>query len=304
MSNAPPLPGFRLASHRTGEWHGPCPFGVGGTDRFHIWDGKGWWWCRKECPSCPGKPGSSGGMWGWVDQLGIDVADRELPPPAPPPSMDDVRASAQRLDGEVLAYLYTRGIRPDTARRYLVGKDAYAPRLTIPNVIVNSPPRCVGIKKRWLGQPPEDWILKYVSVPGTKGSSIFNWNRLRQKAWDHLLIVEAPLDVILLDQLGIPAVAPFGGGGVWDLAWTKYFKRVKDIVIVADRDPPDVKKETGEVLDPEPGWTKARYKLECLGRGIITYPPEGKDIGELFLCNINLHHWIKAVLDEETNKFG
>jgi DNA primase len=239
-------------------------------------------------------------MWGWLEQLGLNVTDRELPPPTPPPSMQEVYESANRLDEEVLAYLGARGIRPDTARRFLIGKDAHAPRLTIPNVIVNSPPTCVGIKKRWLGKPPEDWILKYVSVPGTKGRSIFNWNRLVSKRkWDYLLIIEAPLDVVLLDQLGIPAVAPFGGGGVWDPTWTKCFHQVKDIIIVADNDPPDVNEETGEIEDPEPGLTKARFKQKCLGRGIVTYPDHGKDTGESFLHGVDLHRWIRFLLEEK-----
>ncbi|MCP4539447.1 MAG: hypothetical protein GY832_20105 [Chloroflexi bacterium] len=294
---APPLPGFKLASRRTGEWHGPCPFTGAGTKRFHLWDGQKNWWCRDKCLSCPGKPARKGGMWGSVKLLDVDITDREPPPPIPPPSMEDVHAAARRLDEEVLVYLGTRGIRPDTARRFLIGRDEHAPRLTIPNVIVRSPPQCVGIKKRWLGTPPEEWILTYVAVPGTKGLSLFNWNRLISRAWDYVLIVEAPLDVILLDQLGIPAVAPFGGGGVWDERWTKYFKRVKNIIIVADNDPPDVDKETGEILDMEPGMTKAKYKRECLGRGIVTYPPAGKDIGESFLHRVDLHQWIKFILE-------
>ncbi len=303
MSNVPPLPGFTLQSRRTGEWQGPCPFGAGGTDRFHIWDGKKWWWCRKECTGCPGQPGSKGGMWGWLDELGIDVTARELPPPIPPPSMEDVHAAARRLDDEVLAYLNTRGIRSDTARRFLIGRDEHAPRLTIPNVIVNSPPNCVGIKKRWLGTPPEDWILTYLSVPGTKGLSIFNWNRLRShKRWKYGLIIEAPLDTMLCDQLGILATAPFGGGGVWDPSWTKYYARVEVPIIIADRDPPDVNKETGEILDLEPGLTKAQFKRKCLGRGIITYPPEGKDIGESFLHRVDLHRWIKFILEEKIDE--
>ncbi|MCP4535990.1 MAG: toprim domain-containing protein [Chloroflexi bacterium] len=240
-------------------------------------------------------------MYGHVDMLerGADIISREPPPPIPPPSMEDVHESARRLDDEVLAFLGARGIRPDTARRYLIGRDEHAPKLTIPNVIVNSPPRCVGIKKRWLYPPPEDWIPTYTAVPGTKGSSIFNWNRLISKVWDYLLIVEAPLDVILLDQLGIPAVAPFGGGGVWDRRWTKCFKRVKDIIIVADHDPPNVDKETGEVLGQEPGMAYAEVKKKMLGRGIITYPEMGKDIGEAFLHGTDLHRWIKFILEEK-----
>jgi hypothetical protein len=268
------------------EWAGPCPFTGLGDDRWHMWDGKGYWKCRKDCPNCPGEPtGSAYGFnrWGWLDQLGGKVAPAQpLPPPPPPPTMKDVYDSAHRLDDQVLEYLETRGIRPDTAFRYCIGRDMHAPRLTIPNIIVKSPPRCVGIKKRWLGKPPEDWIPKYVSQPGTRGASIFNWNRLVEKAWPWVVIVEGVLDVVLMDQKGITAVAPFGGGGVWSPDWTKFFRNVKDILIVADNDE-----------DPSKGLANAKRKQEMLGRGTITLPPEGKDIGESFQAGVNLLEWVR-----------
>ncbi len=36
----------RIASTRGGEYAGPCPF-CGGTDRFHVQPGAGWWFCRQ-----------------------------------------------------------------------------------------------------------------------------------------------------------------------------------------------------------------------------------------------------------------
>ena len=294
MSYAP-LPGFTLVSRNQLEWAGPCPFTGQGNDRFHIWSGKKWWWCRKECPGCPGEPGRSGGMWGWLDQIDqslyAKISAAEPPPPVPPPTMQDVYRLADQISDNALDYLDSRGIRPDTARRYLLGQDENSRRLTIPNIIKNGHLMCYGIKKRWLGKPPEEWISKYVSVPGTRGRSIFNWNRLvSRKKWDYFLIVEGVLDTILLDQLGIPAVAPFGGGGVWSPDWAKWFAHVGRLIIVADNDPP------GE-RDPEPGMTKAKQKQKMLGRGETVYPPEGKDLGEAYLAGVGLHAWLREVLE-------
>ena len=105
-----------------------------------------------------------------------------------------------------------------------------------------------------------------------------------EKSWPWVVIVEGVLDVILMDQKGIPAVAPFGGGGVWSPDWSKWFRKVKDILIVADND--------------DAGSRMAQKKQELLGRGIIALPPEGKDIGESYQAGVNLLEWVRWRLSE------
>ncbi|NIV32725.1 MAG: hypothetical protein GWN58_25755, partial [Anaerolineae bacterium] len=228
-----PLEGT-LVSRNKGEYAGRCPFKGIGDDRFHWWAGAKNWWCRQECPDCPGKSCSTGGMQGWFDS--DEARDFVAPPPKARPSMALVSKYRDNLNGEVLAYLATRGIRQDTARRYWVGRNCR--RLTIPCIVRNGGRRVYGIKKRWIGRPPEEWIDTYTMEPGSKGAAIFNFDRLLSKRkWPFFLIIEGVLDCILLDQMGIQAVAPFGGGGVWSPDWTSAFARVGDIILVADNDP-------------------------------------------------------------------
>jgi DNA primase len=187
------------------------------------------------------------------------------------------------LDREVLAYLAARGIRRDTANRFWIGRNCR--RLTIPCFVRNGSLLIYGIKKRWIGRPPEDWIDTYTMEPGSQGAAIFNFDRLLSKRrWPYFLIVEGVLDCILLDQLGIPAVAPFGGGGVWSPDWTEAFARVSDIVLVADND------------ESEEGLAYANKKLQMLGRGTIVFPPDGhKDLGEAHQAGVNLHRWLRTL---------
>lgn len=280
------LSGMKLVSRAKGEYAGRCPFTGLGHDRFHVWPECGRWWCRKgDCIDCPGLPAKSGwGRWGYIDPDAL----KSLPPASASPVEREIPLQkaidfAANLDEEALEYLASRGIRPDTARRFLLGRQGS--RLTIPNILTTKRGRrCAGIKKRWLGTPPEDWIDRYVMEPGSDGRTLFNWNRLVQKAHEYLLIVEGVLDTILLDQLGVPAVAPFGGGGLWYPEWTKWFSRVKRIVIVADND------------GDGKGWAYAERKREMLGRGLITFPPGGaKDVGEAHLAGENLARWALAV---------
>jgi hypothetical protein len=225
----------------------------------------------------------AGGRRGWFgngETRGLNV----LPPPERP-KMSRVWAYHHRLDSQVLDYLATRRIRPDTARRFLVGKNCR--RLTIPCIVKNGHNVCYGIKKRWIGEPPEDWIDTYTMEPGSQGKAIFNYNHLAARSHPYVVIVEGVLDCMLLDQLGIPAVAPFGGGGVWDPRWTRAFQRVGKIVIVADDD------EDGQ------GLLYAERKREMLGRGLVTFPPGGhKDMGEAYQAGERIPAWLDRIIEE------
>ena len=273
-----PLQG-KLVSRAKSEYAGACPFKGIGDDRFHWWAGSNNWWCRKECPDCPGEPCARGGRQGWFDDGGTG-AFKVLPRPDRPP-MKRVWEYHHGLDKPVLDYLATRGIRRDTASKYLVGKNCR--RLTVPCLVKNGHNVCYGIKKRWIGEPPEDWIDKYTMEPGSQGAAIFNYNRLARPR-PYAVIVEGVLDCMLLDQLGIQAVALFGGGGVWDPRWTRAFRRAGQVVIVADDD------EDGQ------GFLYAEKKREMLGRGLVTFPPGGhKDIGEAYLAGENIPAWLASI---------
>jgi len=278
-----PLQG-KLVSRHKNEYAGPCPFKGIGRDRFHWWAGSNNWWCRKECPDCPGEPCPTGGRRGWFKD-GEARSFRVIPPPERP-KMSQVWEYRHNLDGQTLDYLADRGIRRDTASRFLVGRNRR--RLTIPNVVKNGHAVCYGIKKRWIGTPPEPWIDKYTMEPGSRGLSIFNYNRLISRThWPYFLIVEGVLDCMLLDQIGIPAAAPFGGGGVWDPRWNRSFDRVDQVIHVADWDEPD---EAGA----RQGTKYALKRIKSMKRGLLVFPPGGyEDLGEAYLAGENISAWVR-----------
>jgi hypothetical protein len=49
-------------------------------------------------------------------------------------------------------------------------------------------------------------------------------------------ITEGPVDALLLNQLGFPALSHTGGASGWNDAWFPYFRRQKEIFYVADND--------------------------------------------------------------------
>lgn len=228
---------YNLASKRTGEYSGPCPFGVGGEDRTSIWshsDGSINFYCRKECRDCRGQNierCSHGGTKGWIPtpETTGEVVE---PEDTPAPGMDKVLDYHGHLNQLTVDYLATRGVTSPTIDKFLIGTNER--RFTIPCLAGG---KCHGIKKRWIGEPPEKWISRYVLVPGSKAVALYNFDRLQQRIhWDFFLVVESLMDVLVLEQIGIPSIAPFGGGGVWNPAWNPYFDKVDNILHVADTD--------------------------------------------------------------------
>lgn len=53
---------------------------------------------------------------------------------------------------------------------------------------------------------------------------------------DTIYITEGPVDSILLNQEGIPAISHTGGNGYWNPAWYPLFYRVKNIYYIQDND--------------------------------------------------------------------
>jgi len=279
-----PLQG-RLVSRAKSEYAGPCPFKGIGDDRFHWWAGSNNWYCRQDCPDCPGEPCEKGGRQGWF-KAGETKHFRTYAP-RDRPTMAQAYAYSHKLDRQVLAYLATRGILPGTARTFLVGKNCR--RLTIPCIATNGQHFCYGIKKRWIGTPPEPWMDTYIMEPGSQGRAIFNYDSLvfhrHKPKHPYVVVVEGVLDCMLLNQLGIPAVAPFGGGGVWDPGWTSTFRHhAEEVLIVADND------------EDNQGWLYAEKKREMLGYGSVVFPPDGhKDIGEAHQAGVRLVPWLDSI---------
>lgn len=263
---------YEVDSRVTGSYAGPCPFTGQGDDRFAFWPSKGTWYCRKECSNCPGTHARAGGMTGFLDDFKDEV--KKIPVQKTKPveniPLSRVEEYHKGLNKATLDYLEWRGINRATAEWYMIGTNCR--RLTIPCVVRD---RVYGIKKRWIGTPPEEYILKYVMEPGSTGRAIFNYNVLKKRRqWDRFLIVESEMDVMLLTQLGIGACCSFGGGGMWEPAWSGCFDHVDNLIVVADND--------------EDGMRYAEQRIAMLGRGRLVVPPKGNDMGEAFQQGVDL----------------
>lgn len=53
---------------------------------------------------------------------------------------------------------------------------------------------------------------------------------------DTVFMTEGPVDALLLNQEGIPAIAQTGGAGHWSPEWIHYFDKVKRVYYIADND--------------------------------------------------------------------
>lgn len=53
---------------------------------------------------------------------------------------------------------------------------------------------------------------------------------------DTVFMTEGPVDAILLNQEGIPAISHTGGAGYWNSEWIQHFQRVKRVYYIADND--------------------------------------------------------------------
>jgi hypothetical protein len=66
------------------------------------------------------------------------------------------------------------------------------------------------------------------------GPLLFNGDILRFVST--VYITEGPVDAILLNQYGFPAISHSGGAQGWNQIWFKHFIQVKDIIYIADND--------------------------------------------------------------------
>ena len=53
---------------------------------------------------------------------------------------------------------------------------------------------------------------------------------------DTVFMTEGPVDAILLNQEGVPAISHTGGAGYWNPEWIHQFQRVKRVYYIADND--------------------------------------------------------------------
>lgn len=122
-------------------------------------------------------------------------------------------------------------------------------------------------------------VLRYFSYRGSVGMP-FNTDYINSNM-PYVLICEGRLDALALCSQGYPAIA----SPTWQKTWNKYVPQ-STVILIADKDVSN----TGEL--------KALDKQDKLGKGIVMFPPEGKDAGEWIQKDLptakkRLERWLK-----------
>lgn len=242
-----------------GEFAGPCPFCNEGDDRFRVWPfaEQPTWWCRvcgkrggsisllmgiKDVPHRTavqelrdmGYPLDEAAIAGeWVSQ------ERKLEPPTRKhfdvdTNADQVEAWAIEGRAKAIAYFGQWGLTPDDVDRAWLGWGTYKGRsgYTIPHWwIENGQHYLKGVKMR---HETQDHKRRFSSVDGSNTRGFYNmkWvsnpDGTRQgPLLNHLFIVEAEKDAILLDGMGYPTVSFLP-----EAAWMQYLYRALANVVV------------------------------------------------------------------------
>lgn len=126
-----------------------------------------------------------------------------------------------RKPGTLTGYLFDRGFQPETLMDWKIGYDERSERFTIP--VCDPQGNLVGIKARtW--KPKREEKIKYLILgdnPARKGGYKYGWKHYEKshvlfglehvpEGTEEVVLVEGELDVIALNQIGIPAVCTGG----------------------------------------------------------------------------------------------
>lgn len=305
----------KVSSKDGGEYAGPCYFTGDGEDRFRIFPyhprfNDPVWFCRGGCAGCPGKRSKDGNYnYGFfnedADISKVQALPKKTKRATAVPSLAEAKGYAKQLDSEALTYLEQRGISERVARRHLLGK-RYGKTITIPNILtIKGKPVSYGIKWRWLPQYKPADTESYRMIAGSRAKSLYNFDILK-KHHKVVVIVEAILDVLMLETLGIPAVAPFGGGGIWGAGWGIFFD-CDTIINVADRDEP---KPLADGSTWNPGEEYAERRALMLGvednqrynRVITCLPPDMcDDLGTAYQSGVDVREFLEGITYQTCN---
>lgn len=271
---------------------GPCPF-MGGRDRLYVYPHGN---KHMRSPKLRNTPFAWCRVCGMTKILG-EGPGKNLPAyvsPPPAPMDPELALKPHRsLTKQAVDYFRSRGISDEMielhklgwAEDWLSGDKAGKPlkRYSIP---------CWDEKGNlWAIQyrsPYPNPKLRYISEPRSSGGTndrLFNTPILGQdQPLETLFIDESPLDALMLTSQGFPAVAPFSGNSAkapWRLAWTKYVKSPKEIVIIAQND--------------EQGTHIAASRFMAIGRNrVVSVPDPHKDSGDMFKSGANLSKWLQT----------
>lgn len=280
---------------------GPCPFTGQGHDRFTYVESPTFeiggktmhkWFCRKSCPTCPGRVGKNGN-YGMMESKPEDWINysADFTPTKPQRELDAqwIESLARQITPEIRQYLNQRGISDRLIAAAKLGYWAKAGAIVIPHYKGG---KLIGAKLRFCGV--RDKGDRYRMFKGSKAKELYG-EKILAKAWPELVVCEGVLDSLMLRSIGIAAVAPFGGGGMWDNTWPATMHALS-IINIADRD------QNGQGMEYALRRAASIGLLAHTKEVYTVYPPEGhKDIGEAqaALGSESILKWIKTMKGEQ-----
>jgi hypothetical protein len=299
---------YKLTSRKHGgQYSGPCWFTGIGDDRFTIEPhppegGPPRWFCRN-CNQCNKGYGSGGYRYGTIEdqeQAKMVQTKTKTKPTKNTITYDQAVKLSASMNSEGLAYLESRGISTETARRFKLGM-VNGRSVTIPLVYHwEERIHCPAIKQRWIPQHHPKNAPKYVVFPGSKTKGVFNFDKLREPGIFGI-IANSLFDIMYLDQLGFPVAGPFSGEADWEEKWSEYIQW-ETIINLGDWD---------EMKYPQKGTPYRPGTQYMLRRAIIldaapnvkriinVYPPnEITDITAMHQEGKDVKKWIVSLLEE------
>lgn len=193
----------------------------------------------------------------------------------------------------VLNWLETkRGITLDTVKKFQLGWNGH--RVTIP--VRDIARRIANVRMYKPNTPGKDKVISYTDSDGNAGygsARLFPMSNFDKKS---VVLLEGEMDILLGNELGLPAVGHTGGAGTWKSAWTRFFKG-KKVYICYDID------EQGKTGAQKVA--KALYK-EAAEVHIVNLPitePENADFTDYIVKYKNSVQDFKQLL-KASPKFG
>ena len=300
---------YRFTSHKNGgQYSGPCWYTGVGRDRFTIephppGGGPPKWFCRG-CNECERGVKSGNYRYGRIeDEQAMRVISRKPKQKRQSGSrfsMSKVTALCASMYKAGLEYLKSRGISMDSVTKFRLGMMG-GRSITIPLIYTwQSKLRCNAIKRRWLPQYQPRGSPKYMALPGSRAKGVFNFDVLKTPS-TFGIVNNSLLDVILLDQLGFPAIGPFSGEPDWEIKWSGYIQW-EYIFNMGDWDPERINSK-GKTYRPGTVYMlKRALKLSYapnVKKIINTFPPnEITDISAMQSAGVDIVKWITRLIKE------
>lgn len=265
------------------EYVGPCPY-CGGTDRFHVWQDKGNFWCRQ----CEAKGFVNDDQDTDNHELRLRILEAKQREIERKQADLEARMTAlekmhncrdhllyhRQMSDEAILYWNEQGMLSETIEKYLLGfcyrcptDIEHRPSYTIP-VISNG--KLWNIRHRLVNAPNGDKYRPHLSgLPNV----LFNADDLRA-ASDTILVVEGEKKSIIAAQTGFVNVGVMGKSG-FDKAWVSKFAPFQRVNVCYDPDALDKAAEVARLFDRRGRVVALPDKLDDL---ITLYGATAQDI--------------------------